>query len=189
MILSLNDVFILGLFCSDPAIVADYKVAYVLPGNISIIANSIAVFISPYFTKNENNISWIKRNFKKTYLTNALVLAVVVVVLFFLAEPLIKVLFGDEYVNVVNLMRVLLIAAYCNSGLRAITANVLTAMGQVKYNMIISFCGLVLQIFLDIIFVQRFQSMGIAFACCIVFCSMALALLIVFLRKYYRSEG
>lgn len=188
MILSLNDVFILGLFCSDPTIVADYKVAYVIPGNISIIANAIAIFISPYFTRNENDLSWIQKGFKKTYIINAAVLATVVVVLFIFAKPLIVLLYGEEYANVVGLMRVLLIAAYCNSGLRSITANVLAAMGQIKYNMIISFIGTAAQIVLDIILVQRFQEMGIAVSSCIVFFLMALSLLIVFVKKYYRNK-
>lgn len=186
MIFSLNDVFILGLFCSNPSIVADYKVAYVIPGNISIIANAIAVFISPYFTKNENNLVWIRRNFKTVYLINALILAVVTMGLFLFAEPLIVFLYGEGYKNVVELMRVLLIAAYCNAGLRYITANALAAMGEIKYNMFVSFGGMIAQIILDIIFVQRYQAMGIAAASCIVYFSMAFILLIIFLKKYYR---
>lgn len=188
MIFSLNDVFILGLFSSNPSVVADYKVAYVIPGNISIIANAIAIFISPYFTKNENNSSWIKKNFKQAYLINALILAVVTVILFLLAEPLIIFLYGDSYGNVVGLMRILLIAAYCNAGLRSVTANVLAAMGKIKYNMLISFGGMIVQVVLDIIFVQRYQAMGIAVASCIVYFFMALVLLIIFLRQYFKYD-
>lgn len=186
MIFSLNDVFILGLFCSNPGVVADYKVAYVIPGNISIIANAIAVFISPYFTKNENNLFWIRKNFKKVYLINALILAVVTLALFLFAEPLIIFLYGEEYKNVVGLMRTLLIAAYCNAGLRYITANVLAAMGKIKYNMLISFGGMVAQIVLDIIFVQGYQAMGIAAASCMVYFFMAVMLLIIFLKEYFK---
>lgn len=189
MVFSLNDIFILGIFCSNPSIVADYKVAYVLPGNIAIISNAIAIFISPYFTKNESNLPWVKRNFKKAYLTTALALASVVLVIFILAKPLIVMLYGDEYVNVVGLMRVLLIAAYCNAGLRYTTANLLAAMGQIKYNMAVSFFGMAVQIVLDIVLVQRYQSMGIAFASCIVYFSMALILLIIFQKKYFRDSG
>lgn len=185
MIFTLNDVFILGLFCSEPTVVADYKVAYVLPGNISIIANAIAVFISPYFVKYENKPAWIRQNFKKAYGVNAVILAAVCLALFLLAESLITLLYGQQYTNVVGLMRILIIASYCNAGLRSITANVLAAMGKIKYNMVVSFAGMIAQIVLDIILVQKYQAVGIAVASCIVYFVMAVTLLTMFIKSYY----
>ena len=188
MLFMLNDVFILGLFCSNPEIVADYKVAYVLPGNISIFSNAIAIFISPYFTRHENDCSWVRKNYKRIYLFTALAVAVIVAVIYVFAEPLIVFLYGEVYVNILPLMRILLIAAFFNAGLRYMTSNLLAAMGQVKYNMVVSAIGMVAQIILDVLLVQWFQSIGIAMASCVVYLGMAVASLLIFYKKYYISK-
>ena len=54
-IFMLNDTFLLSALTNDPTIVAEYKVAYVLPGNLSLISTAIGIYVAPYFTKNENN--------------------------------------------------------------------------------------------------------------------------------------
>lgn len=54
-------IFLLGQFSGDPTILADYKVAYVLPGNMAIISTAIGVFIGPYFVKNENDNNWVRK--------------------------------------------------------------------------------------------------------------------------------
>lgn len=184
----LNDLFILGNLISDATVIADYKVAYVLPGNLIIFANAIGIYVGPYFTKNENDMSWVRRNFKKVYFVSFAVVFSVALLIWILSNPLIVLLYGESYLNVVPLMRMLLIAAVFNAGLRYTTANSLAAMGQVKYNMIISAIGMALQIVLDIVLIQKFQAMGVAVSSCIVYAFMSLSLLLVFYKKYYRRD-
>ena len=185
----LNDTFLLGTLMNDPVALADYKVAYVLPGNISIFATAIGVFVGPLFTKNEKDNEWVKRNFKKVYGLGVLVVAGATAIIAVFAKPLISLMFGEQYLNVVGLMRVLLLAAFFNSGLRYTTANILAAMGEIKYNMIISGIGIVVQIVLDLLFIPRFGAMAVALSNCVVFLLMALALLYTFYKKYYMSKA
>ncbi len=184
----LNDLFILGNMISDSTVIADYKVAYVLPGNLIIFANAIGIYVGPYFTKNENNLDWVQRNFSKVFLVSFGVVFVAASIVWVLSKPLIVLLYGDSYLNTIPLMRVLLIAAVLNAGLRYTTANSLAAMGQVKYNMIISAIGMILQIVLDYFFIQHFKVMGVAISSCIVYAFMSSSLLIVFYTKYYKRR-
>ncbi len=181
----LNDTFLLGALLNDPSALADYKVAYVLPGNISIFATAIGVFVGPLFTKNEKDLVWVRNKFKKVYGLGALVVASAAILLAILAKPLISLLYGEQYLNTVGLMRVLLLAAFLNSGLRYTIANILAAMGEIKYNMIISGIGIIIQIVLDLLFIPQFGSMAVAISNCVVFFIMAVALLFVFCKKYY----
>ncbi len=181
----LNDTFLLGLLLNDPSGLADYKVAYVLPGNISIFATAIGVFVAPYFTKNEKNAEWIKSNFKKVYLLSAVIVGNVALGIGVFAEPLIKFMYGEQYLNIVGLMRVLLLAAFLNSGLRYTTANILAAMGEVRYNMIISGVGIVFQIILDFILIPRLGVIAVAISNCIVFFAMSIFLMVIFIHKFY----
>jgi O-antigen/teichoic acid export membrane protein len=84
-------------------------------------------------------------------------------------------------------MRVLLVAAVLNSGVRYTTANLLAAMGQVKYNMIISGVGIIMQVVLDIFLIPHMGVMAVAISNCLVFIVMSIFLIVVFYRKYYRS--
>ena len=59
----LNDTFLLGRFLNNPVLIADYKVAYALPGSVALISNAIGIFVAPYFVKNESDKEWVKINF------------------------------------------------------------------------------------------------------------------------------
>ena len=86
-------------------------------------------------------------------------------------------------------MRILLIGAFINSGFRYVTANILSAMGKVKSNLVISSIGILLQIALDILLIPRYGAMGVAYSNCLVFTIMAVALFAVFYKTYYRKQS
>jgi len=188
VIFMLNDAFILGLLTNDPAVVADYKVAYVLPGNLSLVSNAIGIFVAPYFTRNETDKKWVQHNYKLTALINAAGVGIIALPLVLFAEPIINFIYGQSYINIVPLMRILLIGAFINSGFRYVTANILSAMGKVKSNLIISSIGILLQIALDILLIPRYGAMGVAYSNCLVFTIMAVALFAVFYKNYYRKN-
>ena len=58
----LNDLFLLGQFSGNEIAIANYKVAYVIPANLSLVTSAVGVFIAPFFTKYENkgDIIWIR---------------------------------------------------------------------------------------------------------------------------------
>jgi O-antigen/teichoic acid export membrane protein len=184
----LNDIFLLGQLTGNNIMVADYKIAYVLPGNLSLISSSIGVLVSPYFVKHENDHSWIRSAYKKTYLATGAFVALAVLVLYIFAGPIITLLYGDAYSTVVPVMRVLLIAAFINNGIRYTNANLLSAMGQVKYNMIISLVGVLLQIGTNLLLVPKYGMMGVAYTSVVVYSLMAISLIIVFNRKYFSKK-
>lgn len=180
----LNDIFLIGRLIGDPAVLADYKIAYVLPGNLSVITTAIGIFIGPYFVKNENNHRWVWTNYKKTMAAVIGLIFPIVAILFIFAKPLIVFLYGAQYENVVFVMRLLLIAAFANSSLRYVTAHILASMGQIKYNMIISLVGVVSQVTINLILIPRFGIVGAATTSVIVYFIMAIALITVFTRMY-----
>lgn len=181
----LNDSFLLGLLTNDPAIVADYKVAYLLPGNLSLISNAIGVFIAPHFTRNEKDCAWVRKTYKQVSVVNALAVLLAALFFFVFAKPIISVIYGEEYLNTVPLMRVLLVGAYINSGFRYATANILSAMGKVKSNLAVSSAGIVVQVALDIVLIPRYGAMGVAYSNCIVFIVMSIALFLIFYKNYF----
>ena len=185
-VLMLNDAFMLGQLLNDPGELADYKAACVLPGNISVFATAIGTFIAPYFIKNETDTEWVQKWFKKTYVITMTVAGTATLLVILLAEPLITLMYGEQYLNITDVMRVLLVGAFINSGLRYTTANLLAAMGQVKYNMIVSGTGILIQLVMDYVLIPRMGIMAVAVTDCVVFLMMAVVLLVVFYHMYYK---
>lgn len=185
-IFMLNDVYLLGRF-APAEVLAEYKVAYTIPGCVTLISASIGIFVAPYFVRNENDKAWVRDNYKKAFLATAALVALVCGMIALLARPVVLWLYGEEYLPAVPVMRLLLIAAFCNCGLRYTTANILAAMGQIKYNMIVSAVGMALQILINLWMIPRYSSYGVAITSCFVYSVMAVSLLAVFFKKYYRN--
>lgn len=185
----LIDIFLLGLLMEDPTAIADYKVAYAWPANISIVCSAVGMFVAPYFIKSEDDPNWVRENFKKTFALNFFAVSGISIIISIAAKPLIFIYGGADYYNVIPLMRTILISAFINNGLRYTTANCLAAMGKIRANMIVSFVGLVLQTLLNFLFIPRFGFFGPAYSGIIVYLFMALVLFGVFNHKYRIIQG
>lgn len=184
-IFMLSDVFLLGKLCDDPTILAEYKVAYVWPGNLSIVCSAIGIFVGPYFVKNENNLSWVRTNYKKVLIGTLGLVFFVAGLMFIFAKPLILIYAGKSYISVAPLLQLLTISAFINNGLRYTTANILAAMGQIKYNMIVSIIGIILQLSINCLMIPRFGAYGVAYTSMGVYLFMAVVLFFVFRKKYF----
>ena len=84
-------------------------------------------------------------------------------------------------------MIMLLLASFFNCGLRYTSANILAALGRVKYNMIISCIGIVVQIGINLVVIPVYGPVGVAITSCIVYSFMAVCLLMIFYKKYYKN--
>lgn len=182
-ILMLNDVFILGKFFTDPNVIANYKAAILIPQTFSLISNAIGLIVGPYFSKleHEGKIDEVKKLWNKSIIISTILLSILFVFSFFLAKPLIRILCGEQYVEIVPLMRLFLISSLINNAFRYTTANAMTAMGAVKYNIIISLIGLAIQIGLNIVLIPKFGVNGVAYANIISYSTMAILIIICYI--------
>ena len=185
----LMDVFLLGKMINDATIIADYKIAYTWPANISIVCAAIGMFISPYFVKNETDSVWVKKNFLRVFSVNFVFVLCIAIVMFLAAKPLIFIYGGTEYYNVVPLMRLILIGAVINNGCRYMIANCLAAMGKIKANMLVSFFGMVAQIIFNVLLIPKYGIYGPAYTGIMVYSFMAIVLFVVFNYRYRLIGG
>ena len=187
IIFMLNDTFLLGRILGDSSIIADYKVASVLPGSLALFSMAIGVFIGPYFVKNETNHNWVWEGYKKVMYISGSITLILTLFLAILAEPIIIILYGVHYRDVVMLMRLLLISSFINSAFRYTSAHLLSSMGKVKYNMIVSILGILIQITLNLIIIPKYGVYGLAFTDITVYLFMAVTLYLIF-RKIYKTN-
>lgn len=180
----LTDVFLIGRLLNNPDILADYKVAYVIPSNLAIITSAITVFITPYFVSHEKDYFWVKKSYFKVLFGNVLLLGILSAFFFIFAPQFIYILYGKEYLNVVPVMRILLIAHLINSGIKTMTAGLLAAMGYVKENLCISIIAFFIQIIMAAYVLPRYGIMGLAFNNVFVYLLMSILCMIIFGKKF-----
>lgn len=182
-----NDMFLIGRLLEDSSAIAEYRVTCAVPSALSIVSTSIGIFVNPYFVRNEDNSSWVWKNYKRVLLATSGIIGLLSVLLFILAEPMLFLLYGSNYTSAAPLMRVLIISTFMNNAVRYTTANLLAAMGKVRINMIVAIAGMIGQIILDIIFISVYGTYGVGISSIIVYTLMAIGVTIPFV-KMYRSK-
>lgn len=125
----LMDVFLIGRLMGDLTAVADYRVAHVIPGAMTILSSTIGLFVSPYFVKKGEDHEWVRKKYKLLFAITASMIAGVILLIVVIERPIISFIYGEQYLNIIPLMNVLLIAAFLNAGIRYTTANVLASVG------------------------------------------------------------
>lgn len=186
----LNDILIMSMFGTGPDMLADYRVAYYIPANFSIISVSIGTFIAPFFTKHEANrdYPWVKKNYFRTIFGVAILVIPISIICLIFAEPIIILLYGRAYSNVVPTMRVLIIGSTINCIFRYSTANILAAIGKVEYNLYISIVCIIIQAIADVIIIDQFGMIGIAIVSSIIYIILSILLIFALWRYIYKSR-
>lgn len=186
----LNDVFLLGQFSGNEQVLADYKIAYVIPANLSILVAAVGIFVAPYFTKydKEGNYGWIREKLQIVLIITMSVMGAIVLLCSVLAKPIITLIFGETYLSAVPIMRLLLIASFFNNGIRSSIANVLSAVGEQKLNLYVAGGGMALQVLMDCLLIPRFGGLGVAVSSVSVYIAMSLALGFIVRKRYYSEK-
>lgn len=190
LLFSLNSAFLIGTLCNDELLLADFKVASVIPNNLSILTSAIGMFIGPYFVKyeNEKRFDLIRSYYKKTMAVSVALFGVCSLAFGLFGKWVVLLLYGEKYLSVLPVMNVLLLAAFFNNAIRYTTANILSYMGQPKHNMIIAGVGIVLQILLSLYAIPRFGTVGAAWTSVIVYLVMSVYIVLIFYRNYYANK-
>ena len=116
------------------------------------------------------------------------VMGAIVLLCSVLAKPIITLIFGENYLSAVPIMRLLLIASFFNNGIRSSIANVLSAVGEQKLNLYVAGGGMALQVLMDCLLIPRFGGLGVAVSSVSVYIAMSLALGFIVRKRYYSEK-
>ena len=138
------DIFLVGKLIQDPQQVAIYRSASIIPIALFFIPNA---YITTHYTdlaKNSMNKEYLIR-FAKDYIKLFSVLAFVLgVVLYFMSDYIITILFGEEYAEAAYLFEILILGMVGAFILRIPFGNMLASVGKSNWNAIVAFIILVL---------------------------------------------
>ena len=162
------DIFILGIYFSDESILAGYKVATLIPFGLLFIPSSLMTYLFPYFASHQQDGKWCYSYYMKILHYFGLANAVLSVILFIFAEILVRLIFGSDYVDIVPIFQILVINYFFSATFRSLAGNVLASMRKLKFNFYVTSAAGVVNIVLDIFFIQWWGSFGAAITTLIV---------------------
>ncbi|MDR1564366.1 MAG: oligosaccharide flippase family protein [Oscillospiraceae bacterium] len=188
LIMPLNEQIVVTNVLGSRILTANYKAASILPQSIQFITSSVMIFIYPYFARNSFNGKWIWKHFKLlTYAMSALMILISIIGV--IATPfLIHVMFKDSYKDITGLMRFMWVVFGINAAIRMPAGNILGAIGEIKFNLIVSIASCVVHLGLDLFFISYLGINGAVYALTITYIASGLLNIIYLYKKAKDKE-
>lgn len=156
------DIFLIGYIVTSASQISVFKVASTLPQAMLFIPTSVVIFVIPYFCRNNTDMKWVNEKFNSLIKYSAILYGLVIGLCYIMAPFLITFLFGQEYVESVQIFRILLIGFFFSATFKINCNNVLTTLRKVNVNIVISIISGIFNIIFDIIFIRKYGIVGAA---------------------------
>lgn len=180
------DTFLIGYMIPIPELIASYNVGSKLPYALNFLSSCIAIYISPHFIKNRNDINWIKRNFNRLIKYSIIGFGILCVLLIVFAKLIFYILYGTEYYDSIPIYIVLVIGLFFISAFKNPCANILYSLRKVKVNTITNIVSLVVNFITNIVFIKLFGIIGAAITTTGINIIISIVYF-VYLKKYIRK--
>lgn len=161
-LLYLLDVFLLGVIIADETVIASYKVATVIPTAMTFIPSAVVMYIYPYFAAHKDDKSWCLINYRKLIKYFGGMNLIIAFLMFFLAKPIIILLYGAQYIDAVACFRILAINYFFSGTFRIISGNLLVTQRRLGFNLFVSILSGIVNILGNILLIPKFTSIGAA---------------------------
>lgn len=179
------DIILTGYFINESA-VAGYKTAILIPSNLTFIALTFMQSDFPELAKNYADKKFLKyyiSNYYKIFIPLCLILFIVFL---FLNDFVVRLFFGEKYVGIETSFLILTSAFLLNMLFRNLYGNLLSAVGKMEFNTVISALALVILSGLSFLLVPKFGVEGMAIAQSLTLFTTGILLMTGFF-SYYRK--
>ncbi len=187
-ILYIADIFLIGIIIAKKDILASYKTATLIPMALSFIPLSVMIYVYPYFAKNSQNINWIRKKYKELLKYFIIINALISILLILLSKLIIKIVFGNNYMDCLQPFIILSIGYFFMATFRIPSGNIINAIGKLKFNLYGAIISGILNIILDIILIKKYGAIGAAYATTLVFIISGF-IGNIFIFNYLKSEN
>ncbi len=153
------DILLLGFLINENA-VASYKVAIIIPANLTFLAISMLQTDFPKLTQQSTNISFLKNYITNYYKIFTPICIILFLVGYFFSKEILTFFFSKNYNRETEVFTILLFAFLMNMLLRNLYGNLISAVGKMKYNTVISVVTLTVLLCAAFILVPKYQVLG-----------------------------
>ena len=184
--LVLLDVTCLGIVLKDSEILADYKVASIIPAACLFIPTSLITFFYPLMVeKYSGDIKDFKNYILKILRIFICVNAVVLILIEVFSPYVVSLIYGEKYMNVSHIFRILGVN-YFLSSVTVLFGNTIAVMKKVKMNLIFAVISGLVNIGLNLILIQSYGSAGAA-AATVTVTSLIIVMQVIFFITFYKK--
>ena len=160
----LLDVFVLGIVDPQETILASYKVATMIPSALAFIPLALITYLYPYFAEHRGDGNWCLKRYKQILLGLGGLNLLISVVLFTGAQMIIRLLFGEQYLDAVSVFRILSVNYFFSGTFRILSGNLLVTQRKLKFNLFVAIVSSLTNVVADYFFIQWWGSIGAALA-------------------------
>ncbi len=163
LVMPLNETFLINNLIKDQVITANYKVATMLPAQITFISSSLMVYYFPIIARMEDKKEVWKLS-KKIELFTGIAILFTVVCGVVLSKYIILGIYGERYYDAVEISRTFWIVYSLNAAFRMIPMNILPAIGKARFNAIAAGVTSIIHLGIDYFMVSTYGIAGVAVA-------------------------
>lgn len=163
MIMPVNESFLVNNLIRDTTASANFKVANLIPQQITFVTSSIAIYYFPLFAKMKHR----KEIWEKSRQAGLLTLFVIsgICIMGIIVSPVfIRIVYGNQYADITGIMILLWIAHSMNAGIRMLPMNILPAIGYTRFNLLMSVSACLVHFVIDYFSIKRWGISGAALA-------------------------
>ncbi|MBC8529567.1 oligosaccharide flippase family protein [Christensenellaceae bacterium NSJ-44] len=164
----LNETYLVNNLIQDEVITANFKVADVVPSLLGLLTGSLMVYYFPIVARMKDPKLILSKVIRIGIFTFAII-AICAALGAILSPVIIKLLFGNKYIDAIPIMNILWVMRAINAGVRMVPMNLLPAMGYTRFNAISAIVSCIIQTGLDYFLILNMGIYGVAYASIIVY--------------------
>lgn len=158
------DTIMLGYFIVQPDIIAEYRVATIIPFSLMFIPIVFMQTDFVFISENYKNASYLRKYFQKISCLMFFTSSILFLFFTFFSKDILTLLFGKQYAGSSSLFNIFLIGLIGAFSFRIPLGNILAAVGLSKQNAIVAYIMLGLDIIFNFFLINRFGAKGAAMA-------------------------
>lgn len=164
----LNETYLVNTLIRDTTVTANFKVAGLLPQQLQLISGGICVYCYPAIAKMKDyRKAW--RKVVNVGIYTAIAVIGIAMIGILLTPLIIRILYGEQYMDAVGLSRILWIMRMVNCAFRAVPTTLLPALGDTKFNFVASPISCIVHVLIDYFMIIHYGIAGVAYATIIVY--------------------
>lgn len=182
LIMPINEMTLVNEMLRSEEITANYKIAIMIPGQLSFVTQSIIVYYFTIVAKTEDKKEVWKIS-KKVGLVTAVLITVISAFGIIFTPYIIRIVYGSRYEEAIILSSIFWVVNALNAAIRMIPMNFLPAIGIAKFNAFMAAISCGCHIVLTYIAIIQFGIWGAGISTGIVYIGSGIAYWIYFRKK------
>lgn len=156
-----NENMLISHIIAEESVLANYRVGNFFPQMILLVTQAVNVYFFPIVAGMDNQGKNVKRFSIRVGIFNFVLVIVSIAVGMLVTPALLPLLYGKKYADAVGISMMLWIMRGMNAGIRMVPMNMLIAIGEYRFNLILSIITFFAQIAVDWFFISKFGVYGV----------------------------